>query len=124
MLKRQVDISESLCLHSLSRINHQNSAVTRCKRTGHFIVEIHMARGVDQVKNILFAVICFVDDPDSLRFDRYTPLLLQIHIIEHLRRHFTARQGSGHLDKTVRQSGLPVIDMGDDTKISDMLLVH
>jgi hypothetical protein len=59
-----------------------------------------------------------------LEFDRNTPLALEIHLIEELLFHFALFDGMRHLQKTVSQSRLPMINMRDNTKISDELLVH
>ena len=83
-----------------------------------------MARGVDQVKNIFFSVLCAVNGADCLGFNGNSTLPLQVHVIEYLRLHFTAGQKAGHLDDAVCQSGFAVVNMGDDTEITDLALVH
>src|SRR3546814_6449995 len=57
---------------------------------------------------------------DAVGFDGDAALALEIHRIQHLGFHFTLGQTTTHLDKTVCQGRLAVIDMGDDGKIADM----
>ena len=40
-----------------------------------------MSRGIDQIENVLLAVVRLVDDADRLRLDRNSALSLQIHVI-------------------------------------------
>jgi hypothetical protein len=54
-----------------------------------------------------------------LRLDRDAPLPLDIHIIEYLGQHLAARQKTGLLYDPVRQRGLSVIDMRNNTEVAD-----
>jgi len=49
---------------------------------------------------------------------------LQLHVIKHLLLHFSARQKTGLFDNPVCQRRFAVIDMRDDTKISDIALFY
>ena len=103
MIQCQIDICQRLCLDSLCRIHHQNSAVTCRQTTRYLIVEIHVSWCVDQVENIFFPVFCLVDDTHRLRLDRDTTLTLQIHIIQDLCLHLTIGKQARHLNDTVCQ---------------------
>ena len=83
-----------------------------------------MSRGVDQIEHILFPVVRFVYRTDCLRFDRDTSFPLQIHIVQDLGLHLTACQKPCHLDDAVCQSRLAVVNMCNDTKISDFTLIY
>ena len=83
-----------------------------------------MSRRVDQVEHILFTVVRLIDSTDRLSFDRDTSLSFQIHVVKDLSLHLAAREKSCHLNDTVRQSGLAVIDMCDNAKISDFTLIY
>jgi hypothetical protein len=49
------------------------------------------------------------------------PRSLQVHGVEHLGFHFTrGRQATAHLDETVGQRRLAMVDVGDDGEIADM----
>ena len=55
-----------------------------------------------------------------MRLDGDAALALEVHAVEHLRRHLARLQRAGDLEKTVGQRGLAVIDVGDDGKIADV----
>ena len=81
-----------------------------------------MARGINKVQLILFAIAVGIFKSDALCLDRYAALALKVHRIQHLLGHLAVTQASAHLDKTISQRGLAVIDMGDDRKIADALI--
>ena len=64
MFKSQIDICQCLSFNSLSSIYHKDGSVTGRKASGNLIVKIHMSRRIDQVKNIFFSVLCFINNPD------------------------------------------------------------
>ncbi len=47
-----------------------------------------MTRRVDQVEDVILAVLCPVGEPDGVRLDRDAALALEIHAVEDLRLHF------------------------------------
>ena len=103
MIQRQIDIGQSLSLHTLSRIHYQNGSVTGRKTPGHLIIKIHMSGRVNQIENVLFSVLRFVYNADRLGFDRDSTLSLQIHIIQYLSLHFPAGQCPCPLYNTIRK---------------------
>ena len=78
-----------------------------------------MARRVDEIQLVGFAILGLVVERDALGLDRDAPFPLEIHGIEHLGFHFPLSQAAAKLDQTVSQGRLPVIDVGDDGKVSD-----
>jgi len=58
-----------------------------------------------------------------MRLDRDAPLALEIHRVEHLGFHFAGLQGPGELEEPIGERRFPVIDVRDDGKIPDELLV-
>ena len=124
MIQRQIHIRQSLGFNALGCVYHKNSAVTGCQASGYLVVKVHMSRGVDQVKNILFSIFRVVDGADRLRLDGNAALPLQIHIIQYLGLHLTAGQKTGHLNDAVGQGRFAVVNVGDDTEVADLALVH
>ena len=124
MIQGKVYICQGLRLHALRRVNHENRPVARGKASGHFIVKIHVSRRIDQVEHILLPVLRLVNRTHCLCLDRDSSLPLQVHIVQHLRLHLTTGQKPRHLDDPVRQRGLSVINMCDNTKISDFTLIY
>ena len=84
VIQRQIGICQRLCLDSLRRIDDEDRTIAGCKRTGYLVVKVHMARGIDEVKDILLPILCLIDDTGRLGLDRDATLTLDVHVIEHL----------------------------------------
>ena len=82
-----------------------------------------MARRVHQVELIKLAILRPIIEPHGLRLDRDAALLLDLHVVEHLRLPAISRVGhaAADLDEPVGKRRLAVIDMGDDGEIADVL---
>ena len=124
MIQRKIHIRQGLRLDTLCCVHHQNCAVARCQCTTDLIVKVHVSGGVDQVKNIFFSILCMVNRPHRLGFDRNAAFPLQLHVVQHLLLHFSAGQKTGLFDNPVCQGRFTVIDMRDDTKVSDIVLFY
>src|ERR1700690_976017 len=61
---------------------------------------------------------------NAFRFNGDAPLALEIHRVEHLRRHFALSERAGEFEQAVGKSGLAVVNVRDDAKIADVLRVH
>ena len=59
-----------------------------------------------------------------MRLDRDTALTFQVHRIEHLLLLVAVGDRIGYFQKTIRERGLPMVDMGDDTEVTDILDGH
>ena len=79
-----------------------------------------MARRIDQIQLVELTVIRAIVEAHGLRLDGNTALTLDIHGIEHLLLHLPRREPAAELDQTICQSGLAVIDMGDDGEVADV----
>ena len=124
MIECQVDIGKCLCLYSLGCVYNKYRAVACGKRSAHLVVKVHMTGGVDEVKDILLTILCFIDRADSLGFDGDPSLPLKIHIVEHLLLHLAACEKPRLFDDPVCKCRLSVIDMCYYTKISYLTLIH
>ena len=123
VVQRHVDICERLRLNALGGIDHKNRTVAGCERTGNFIIKVHVSRCVDQVKNILLAVCRAVHRARCLALDCDAALPLEIHGIQNLVLHLPLGEQTRLLDDAVRERGFTVVDVRDDTKVSDMFSV-
>jgi len=123
MIQCQIDIGKCLGFHTLCGIHNQDGTITRCKTPGYFIIKIHVSRRINQVKNIFLSILCLINDAHCLGFDRDSPLTLQIHIIENLCLHLTAGQRSCFFYDSIRKCRLTVINMGNNTKITNFALI-
>ncbi len=79
-----------------------------------------MAGGVDEVQLVDLAVLRLVIERDAVGLDGDPAFALKVHGIEDLGFHFACRQATAHLDETVGQRRLAMVDVGDDGEIADM----
>ena len=98
-----------------------NDATNSWQSSADLVGEVHVARGVHQVQLVDLAVLGLVGQPDGLRLDRDAALALQVHAVEHLVGHLALGQRAGDLDQPVGQGGFPVVDMGYDREIADVV---
>ena len=79
-----------------------------------------MTRSIDQVERIFLTLIIIIH-LDGVALDRDALLLLKVHRVKDLVLHITRIQCIGHLQHSVCQSTLSVIDVRDDAKVSCVL---
>ena len=79
-----------------------------------------MAGSVDQVEDIVLAVVRPVDEGDGVRLDGNAALALQIHIVQELVGHIAQGDRLGLLQDAVCQGGFAVVYMCNDTEIADL----
>ena len=89
-------------------------------RARHLVREIHVPRRIDQIQRVFFPFIRILH-LDSVALDGDTPFAFQIHIVQHLVLHIAALDRLRVFQKAVGQRTLAVVDMGNDTKVSDIL---
>ena len=89
----------------------------------HLIVEVNVSGGIDEVELIGLSVFRGIAELDRPRFDGDAPFPLDIHVVEELLGHIPQRDGVGLFQNAVSQSAFPMVDMGDDTEIADVLLL-
>ena len=103
MIQCQIYIGKRLCFDSLRSIHDKDRPITGRQRTAYLIIEIHMTGCIDQIEDIFLSILCFINNTDRLRLDRNTSFTLQIHIVQHLRLHFTFCQKPCPLNDAVCQ---------------------
>ena len=124
IVQSQVGICQSLGFDALRCIYHENCSVTGCQGSGHLIGKVDMARCIDQMEDIFLTVFGLVGKLNDVQFDRDASLSFQIQGIQDLILHLSFGYGIGQFQNAVRQSGLAVVDMSDDGKIPDILLIQ
>ena len=124
MVQCQVHVGQCLCLYPLCCIYNQNRSVTSSKTAGYFIIKVHMPRCVNEIENIFFSVFCLIYGADCLGFNRDSTFSFQIHVVQNLCLHFSACKQARHFNNTVCKRRFAMINMGNDTKIANFLLVH
>ena len=121
VLERQVGVGERLRLHALRGVHDQHGALARGERAADLVVEVHVARRVDEVERVGLAA-AVIRQADGARLDRDAALALEVHVVEQLRLHLALIHGAAQLDEPVGQRGLAVVDVCDDRKIADVFL--
>ena len=124
VLDREVRVGQRLRLDALRRVDQQQRAFARRERPRHLVAEVDVAGRIDQVEDVLLAVLRRVVQAHRVRLDRDAALALEIHGVEHLRFHLAGLQRAGQLEEAVRQRRLAMIDVGDDGEITDVGGIH
>ncbi len=124
MLQCQIDIGQRLGLDALCRIDDEQRPLAGGQTARHLVVEIDVARSVDEVELIFMTVLRLVVQAHGLGLDRDAALTLEIHIIEDLVLHLALRQRPRALYQTIRDRRFAVIDMGDNREITDVFILH
>ena len=58
VLQRKVGVGQRLRFHALAGVHHQHSALAGGQTAAHLVVEVHMARRVDEVELVILPVLC------------------------------------------------------------------
>ena len=120
VLHGQVKIGQGLGLDALGRVHEQQRPFAGGQGPGDLVAEIDVARGVDEVEDVVLAVLGPVRKADRLAFDGDAPLPLDIHAVQELVVELAVGNHAAELDKAVGQGGFSVINMGNDTEISNV----
>ena len=123
-LQRQVEIAQGLGFHSLRGIHHQQRPFTGGQTARHLVGKIHMARRVDQIQAVFPVPGARVAHLDGVQLDGDAAVALQFHVIQHLIHHGTLVHRVRHFQQTIGKRGLPVVNMGNNAEIADILLSH
>ena len=115
-----IEIRDGLSLNALRRIDDEQRALAGGNRARHLVREIHVPRRIDQIQRVFFPFIRILH-LDSVALDGDASFAFQIHIVQHLVLHIAALDRLRVLQKAVGQRTLAVVDMGNDTKVSDIL---
>ena len=77
-------VCDGLGFNPLSRVDQQQGAFARRQTAGHFVGEIHVARGVHQVELIRYPIFGRISHGDWVALNRDASLPLQVHRVEML----------------------------------------
>ena len=120
----EVRVGQRLRLDALRRIHQQQRAFARGQRPSDLVREVHVARRVDQVQDVLLAVLRLVVQADRVRLDRDAALALEVHGVEDLGLHLAGLQRAGEFEEAVGQRGLAVVDVRDDREVPNVLRIQ
>ncbi len=118
MFEGQIHVGQGLGLHPLAGVDQQQGALAGGQRSGYLVGEIDMSRGIDQVQDVRLSVLGGVRQANRLAFDGDPSFAFDVHAVEDLILKLPLRHDMGGLDQSVRQSRLPMIDMGDDAEVA------
>ena len=121
MLQRQVQVADGLGLNALGGVHNQKRTFTCRNGPGHFVAEVDVTWGVNQVQHVVLAVLAAVLHLDGVALDGDASLALQIHVVQRLLLQFAVGNGSRGLEEPIGQGALPVVDVGDDAEVADVL---
>ena len=124
MVERQIAVRQRLCFDALAGIDDEDCALAGGQTAADLVLEVHMARGVDEVELIGLAVVGLVAHGHGAGLDRDAALLLNVHVVQNLVGHGALVNAVGQLQHTVRQGGLAVVDVGDNAKVADVFAGH
>jgi hypothetical protein len=116
--------------NSLNAIDDDDGSVSNTESGSNLRGEINMSGGIDQVDqewlSLSFAGLHLVEHRDSSGLDgNATFLLILTGVSEASLSSLLGRDNSGLADKRVSEGGLSVIDVSDDTHVTDVVsLVH
>ena len=118
-VERQVQVGQRLGLDALGGVDQQHRTLAGLQRARHLVGEVDVARGVDQMQDVVGAVD-LPRQPHVLRLDRDAALALDVHPVEVLRPHIPVRDDTGELQHPIGQRGLAVVDVGDDAEVPNL----
>ena len=123
VVHRQIGVAQGLGLDALGSVHHQDGPFAGGQRTGNLIVKVHMAGGVDEVELIGFPIVGGIGDFYRPGLNGNAPLPFDVHVVQQLLLHVPEGHGAGLLQDPVGQGGFPVVNVGDDAEITDVVLL-
>ena len=115
----KIRVRERLRLDALRRIHHEDRALAGRQAAGYFVVEVHMARRVDEVQHILLPVVRRIVEAHGAGLDGDAALALEVHVVEHLILHLALVDRAALLEQPVGQRGLAVVNVRHNGKIAN-----
>ncbi|CCY18709.1 1-deoxy-D-xylulose 5-phosphate reductoisomerase [Eubacterium sp. CAG:786] len=114
----EIGVGKGLRLYSLGSVNDEQSALARHQRTRHLVVEVHVTGGVDEVEDVVLAVVGVIFKTYCARLDGDAALALDVHVIKKLLLHIAEGNGLGLLQDSVGKGGFAVVDVCDDAEVA------
>ena len=121
VLHGQIGVGQRLGFHTLAGVHHQHGAFTGGQAAADFVTKVHMARGIDQIQLISFAVFCVIIQGNGTGLNGNAALPFQIHVVQQLIFHQTLVHGVGFLQDAIGQGGFAVVNVSNDAEISDVV---
>jgi hypothetical protein len=120
----QVRVGEGLRFHALAGVHDQKRPLAGGQAARHLVGEVHVPRGIDEVQDVVLPVLRLVVEAHRVLLDGDPALALEVHGIEELLAHLALGEGPRALHQAVGEGRFPVIDVGDDREVADVLHVR
>ncbi len=101
VVQGQVGVGQGLGLHPLGGVHHQHRPLAGRQGAADLVVEVHVARGVDEVEAVGLAVLGGVVHADGPGLDGDAPLPLQVHVVQQLGGHLPLLHRAADLNHPV-----------------------
>ena len=122
VVQGQVNVGQGLRFHALGGVHHQQGAFAGRQGARNFVIEVHMAGRINEVKLVGAAVGGSVGNAHGLRLNGDAALTLQVHPVQILLAGLTLADHVGQFQNAVGQGGFTMVDVGNDAKIADVVL--
>ena len=119
LLERQINICERLRLNALRGVNYQHGTLDGLKTARNFVRKINVTRRVNQIKRIAFIL-----HANRREFDSDSLFALELHRVKQLRLHLALGDSTGNFKHAVSQSRLTMVNVRNNTKITDLIYIH
>ena len=120
----EIRVGEGLGFNALGGIDDEQGAFARSQRARDFVGKIDVARGVDEVELVHFAVLGEVIHANGVGLDGDAALAFEVHGVEDLLLHLAGGERAGELEQAVGERGFAMIDVGDDGEVPDVGGIH
>ena len=120
VFKGQVQVRNGLSLNALRSIYDEQRSFACRNGTRHFVTEVHVPRGVDQIEHKILSILRLVRHLNGVAFDGDSTLSFEVHIVERLVLHLPLCNGSSGLEESIGQGAFAVVDVGNDAEISNV----
>ena len=120
MIQCHITIGQGLGFNTLRSVDHQQGTFAGSQCTADFISKVNMTGGIDQIQGIGFSILRFVLHAYSLALNGDATFTLQLHAVKNLVDHLSLLEDASHFQNAICQSGLAVINMGNDAKIANL----
>ena len=111
-------VGQGLGFHALGGIHDEHGAIASGEGAAHLVGEVHVAGGIQQVELVGIAILGLVAHGHGVGLDGNPLLALQVHGVQELVLLVALADGIGKFQETVRQSGLTVVNVGNDGEIA------
>ena len=109
----------TVCASTPWEASTSRSAPSHAWSLQHLVVEVDVARRIDQVEEVDVTVRRLVVHRDRAGLDRDAALALEFHVVEQLLLHQPLLDGVRQLEHAVGQCRLAVVDVGDDAEVAN-----